>query len=340
VSEQHPDDEFHPPTSDDPYWTETCWFTFTVPERRLSGQLYPFFQPNQGVLSAGAYFWDHTGHTPADILHARQFWHLPIPDQPLSDIQLPNGISYRCLEPLHRYELTYDDPDALAVGGTATGDVPESNAPESSIHVELTFSALAPPNYLGASHLDQPGRYVGTIVLAGERIAVDAFGFRDRSWGPRTQFGRGMHSSPALSGGYSYATSSDQSAFHAITMDFGSGSMAIHGYIIRDGQRSTVASGTRRVLERDRAHAYPLRVALDLVDELGRELHAEGECRNGLGLFLNPNLYTVNCLTEWTFDGRTAFGEDHDNWSATGIQQFRRQFARTRGDHTTEGETT
>ena len=44
MAETHPDDEFHPPTSDDPYWTETCWFTFTVPERRLSGQLYPFFR--------------------------------------------------------------------------------------------------------------------------------------------------------------------------------------------------------------------------------------------------------------------------------------------------------
>jgi hypothetical protein len=78
------------------------------------------------------------------------------------------------------------------------------------------------------------------------------------------------------------------------------------------------------VLERDPRTAYPLRVALDLVDESGRELHAEGECRNGLGLFLNPNLYTVNCLTEWTFDGITAFGEDHDNWSATGIKEFLR----------------
>jgi hypothetical protein len=313
ASEQHVDDEFHSPTSGDPYWTETCWFTFTVPERRLSGQLYPFFQPNQGVLSAGAYFWDHTGHTPAEILHARQFWHLPIPDQPLSDIRLPNGIAYRCLEPLHRYELTYDDPDAVEGGGG-----------ESAIHVELTFTALAPPNYLGESHLDQPGRYVGTIVLAGEDIPVDAFGFRDRSWGPRTQFGRGLHSSPARSGGYSYATASEQSAFHAITMDFGSGSMAIHGYLIRDGVQSKVASGSRRVLSRHPVTAYPTRVALDLVDESGRELHAEGECRNGLGLFLNPNLYTVNCLTEWAFDGVTAFGEDHDNWSAVGIQDFRR----------------
>ena len=140
MSEQHPDDEFHPPTSDDPYWTETCWFTFTVPERRLSGQLYPFFRPNQGVLSAGAFFWDHTGHIPADILHARQFWHLPLPDQSLSDIRLPNGIAYRCVEPLRRYALTYDDPDA-------------ADPADSTIHVDLVFNAIAPPNYLVVSEI-------------------------------------------------------------------------------------------------------------------------------------------------------------------------------------------
>ena len=311
LAEQHPDDEFHPPTSADPFWTETCWFTFTVPERRLSGQLYPFFRPNQGVVSAAAYFWDDTGHTTADILHARHFWHLPIPDQPLSDIRLANGIHYRCLEPLSRYELSYRDPDA-------------DGADDEAVHAELTFTAIAPPNYLGESHLDQPGRYRGTVTLAGEDIPVDAFGFRDRSWGERSQFGRGIHGTPAQHGGYSYATASERDAFHAVTMDFGTGCLAIHGYLVRDGVWSKVSSGTRQVRERDGRTAYPTVVSLDLVDELGRPLHAEGRCLNGLGLFLNPNLYSVNCLTEWTFDGVTAFGEDHDNWSATGIREFLR----------------
>jgi hypothetical protein len=315
VVDHHPDDEFHPPDRADPFWTETCWFTFTVPERRLSGQFYPFFRPAQGVLSAGAFFWDHTGHSPTDILHARHFWHLPIPDQPLSDIQLPNGISYRCVEPLRRYELSYRDPDA------GEGD---DAAEAATVRADLTFTAIARPNYLGDSHLDQPGRYQGTISLAGEEFTVDSFGFRDRSWGPRSQFGRGIHGTPARCGGYSYATASDQDAFHVITMDFGTGSLAIHGYLLRDGEWSKVASGSRRVLKRDPDTAYPTAVAVDLVDELDRALHAEGRCLNGLGLFLNPNLYSVNCLTEWTFDGVQAYGEDHDNWSATGIREFLR----------------
>jgi hypothetical protein len=301
----HPDDELHPPTSDDPYWTETCWFTFTVPERRLSGQLYPFFRPNQRVVAAAAYFWDDHGDQPWSCRYAKAFWHLPMSDEPLSDLTLPNGIRYRCLEPLTRYEVRYDDLDG--------GD---------ELHVDLEFSAVTPPHYLGESHLDQPGRYRGTIVLQGEHIDVDAFGFRDRSWGVRSQFGQGLTSSPAQHGGYSYGTASERDAFHTITMDFGDGCRSIHGYLLRDGTWSKLAAGLREVTARDSATGFPLQVVIDGTDELGRELHAEGRCLNKLGIHLNPNLFTVNCLTEWTFDGITAFGEDHDNWSAPAARRF------------------
>jgi hypothetical protein len=309
MAEMHPDDEFHPPTSDDPYWTETCWFTFTVPERRLSGQLYPFFRPNQGVTTGGAYFWDDRGNQISNCVYAKNFWHLPIPEQPLSDISLPNGIRYRCLEPLRSYQLNYDDPDG--------GD---------EIHVDLRFTAVTAPHYLGASHLDQPGRYQGTIVLGGERIDVDSFGFRDRSWGVRSQFGQGLGGSSAERGGYSYATASERDAFHTITMDFGAGCISIHGYLLRDGEWSKLASGQREVVDRDPDTGYPTMVHIDGVDELGRTLHADGRCLNRLGLHLNPNLFTVNSLTEWSFDGVNAFGEDHDNWSAPAIRRFTRSF--------------
>ena len=309
MTEMHPDDGFHPPTTDDPSWTETCWFTFTVPERRLSGQLYPFFQTNLGVAAAGAYFWDDKGDQPWNCLYAKNFWHVPIPDQPLTDIQLANGIRYRCVEPLTRYEIGYDDPDG--------GD---------ELHVDLTVTAVTPPHYLGQSHLDQPCRYQGTIVLRGERIPVDAYGFRDRSWGPRTQFGQGLTSSPAKHGGYSYATASERDGFHAITMDFGQGMRSIHGYLLRDGEWSKLASAEKVVTERDPANGNPLRVAIDGIDELGRELHARGRCLNALGFSINPNMYTINCLTEWEYDGVTSYGEDHDNWSHPSIRAFARPF--------------
>ena len=304
----HPDDEFHPPTDDNPYWTETCWFTFTVPERRMSGQLYPFFRTNQKVAAGGAYFWDDRGSEPWNCLWAKNFWHLPIPDQPLSDIRLPNGIHYQCLEAQHRYRIRFDDPDA------------------DEIHVDLEFTSVAAPHYLGAHHLDQPGRYTGTIQLRGETIPVDSYGFRDRSWGPRSQFGVGLSSSAARNGGYSYATASANDAFHTITMDFGNGCNSIHGYLIRDGEWAKLASARREVVERDPATGYQRRVRIEGVDTLGRELVAEGRCLNQLAFPINPNLFTINCLTEWTFGDVTAYGEDHDNWSQAAIRQFTRGF--------------
>lgn len=298
----HPDDEFHPADTDDPYWTETCWFTFAVPSRRLSGQLYPFFRPNQGVCAAAAYVWDESGDQPWNVRYAKNFWHLPLPDQPLSDISLPNGIRYRCVEPRHRYELAYDDPD---------GD---------DLRIRLTFTSVAPPNYLGQSHLDQPGRYTGTIVLEGEEIPVDAFGFRDRSWGVRSQFGPGFGP-----GGYSYATASEGHGFHTITMDFGHGYNSIHGYYMRDGKWAKLGDATRVVPERD-DKGFPARVEITGTDDTGREVRAVGRCLNHIALHLNPNLFTVNSLTEWEMDGVTCFGEDHDNWSAAGARRFFRSY--------------
>jgi hypothetical protein len=130
-----------------------------------------------------------------------------------------------------------------------------------------------------------------------------------------------------MRGGYSYATASDAHAFHAITMDFGTGAIVIHGSYMRDGEWAKLKGGERRVIERD-GEGFPLIVELDGVDELGREFNARGETTNSLGFLINPNLYTINCLTRWSFDGITTWGEDHDNHS---FPDARRLFREARG---------
>ena len=142
----------------------------------------------------------------------------------------------------HEYGIGYDDPDG--------GD---------ELHVDLTFTAVTPPHYLGESHLDQPGRYQGRSCSSGEEIAVDSYGFRDRSWGPRPQFGQGLTSSPAPRGGYSYATASARDAFHTITMDFGDGCVNIHGYLMRDGEWAKLGQGTPRGDRAEPRHRVPAR---------------------------------------------------------------------------------
>ncbi len=306
MADPHPDDCFHPPTSDDPFWTETCWFTFAVPERRLSGQLYPFFRPNQGVASSGAFLWDDTGSDLWNCLYAKNLWHVPLPEgRDLSDIELVSGLSYRCLAPLERYHLRYLDLD------------------EERVEIDLEFEAVCAPNYLAASHLDQPGRYTGTIRLQDERIPVDAYGFRDRSWGVRSQIGNTLSNSGAPRGGYSYATASGRDGFHAITLAFQDDvAVPIHGYLLRDGEYAKLVPGKGRRDVTERAIDAPTRVRLVAEDELGRKLEAEGRCVNKIGVHLNPNLFTWNCLTEWRWNDHQAWGEDHDNWSAPAATTF------------------
>lgn len=304
----HEYDNFHPPKDDDPFWTETSWWSFYVPEKKLSCQLYPFFRPNQDVAACAVFLWNDEGDQVNNALYARQTWHLPLDGQPLHDLHLPNGLRYKCEQELTTYHLAYQDPDGEDVA------------------VDVRFEAQLPPNYDQHGHLDQPGRVTGTIRLDGEDITVDCSGFRDRSWGRRFEFGRSMIKHGGHHMGYAYATESPDHAFHALAYDKGTGRCeVVHGYYVRDGQFSRLVAGERYVDERDPVTGAPTRVRLEARDDLGRELSATGTCVNQFGLLLNPNVWTINCLVEWEFDGATSWGEDHDNWTPYGYRRFFRQ---------------
>jgi len=145
------DDNFHVPTSLDYNWTETCWFALVVPDRKITIQLYPFFQTNLQVVSAGVYIWDHSGDQWWNIRYNKNFWHLPFPKQPLHNMQLPNGLRYKCIEPLQKYELGFDCPDG------------------EDVHLDVVWEGVVPANRAPTgTHMDQPGRIHGTLVLDGE----------------------------------------------------------------------------------------------------------------------------------------------------------------------------
>ncbi len=282
------------------------WFAFAVPERNLSGQTYLFARQNLGVASAGAFVWDTVDEAFPSARYSKLFWQLPFPTTPLSDVVLDNGLRIRTVDELRSYEIRYDDPD---------GD---------DLHLELRFDGLIAPHYLH-SHLDQPGRYTGTITLDGEQIAVDGWGFRDRSWGVRRQFGDKVMG-PAEYAAYTYGTASATESFFTLSGDFSAGPSGIqstnaHGYLLRDGEPSALTAATRRVVERSPA-GHPSRVEVEGTDALGRSFSAVGTARNSLSFILNPNLFTINGLFDWQLDGKDAYGEDHDNWSAAGYRRF------------------
>jgi hypothetical protein len=293
------DDTFHPRT-DDPWWTETVWFAWMVPERNLLGYFYPVFRPNLGVQFGGVLVFDHTAELPWELPVFAYDWHQTIPDGlDLRDAKLNNGMTIRCVEPTRVYELGYEHRD---------------------LTLELRYEALmqplvsrGTPPFSVAGHIDQPGHVTGRMVLEGEEIAVDCYAMRDRAWGPRID-GR----QPKV--GYAYATASADSAFLAISVDRREGDNVTTGYLMRDGTWSQLVGGTRAV-ERD-GRGRPAVVTIDATDALGRSVQASGTALSRQVFTAYPSMFCWNSLLRWELDGVQCFGEDQDVWSPRRWREF------------------
>jgi hypothetical protein len=283
-------DRFHPPSEDHPLWSETSWYAFCVPERRLAGTVYPLFRRNLGSCSLGVYVWDDGAHEPWRVRYGRALWHLPFPEGDLSDCTV-GGLHIQCEEPLARYRVRYEDGALLGL--------------------DLRYEGLFPPHEIGVDekrgHLDQPCRVFGTLRLHGEEIAVDGYDMRDRSWHVRDD----RRSTRA---GYSYGIASADEAFLAMTLG-GDEAQVVAGFLWRDGAKCDLAGGTRRVVERHPEHDYPTRVAIEATDREGRTLSAEGRCTSRLANQATPGMFAWMSLTEWQTPVGSCVGEDQDIWS-------------------------
>jgi hypothetical protein len=307
------DDEFHVP-SDDPWETETCWFSWLVPERNLMGYLYSFIRPNKGVSGGGVLVWDHTAHEPWNLPYFDYPWHLPLPLDDageladLRNIRFPNGMGVRMLEPLMRYHLTYSSKE---------------------LELDLHFQGTTPPHaftrgeppFVIASHLDQPGHVTGTMVLHGETVPVDCYEMRDRSWGPRTDL-------KGIRVGYCFATASPTDAFLAFSVpQRGAAAEGVDepltaGYLLRDGVRAAMSKGIRRV-RRDPVHGWVTHVVIEGEDDLGRPMRAVGEPVNRVAFYPYPRMFNWTSMCRWHWDGVEGWGEDQDVWRPDQWRSYR-----------------
>jgi hypothetical protein len=294
------DDKFHLRDSN-PWWTETWWNAWMVPERKMLGYFYPVFRPNVGVQAGGVILFDDTAELEWDLPVFDYDWHHQIPQGlDLSDAKLPNTMTIKCLEPARRYELGYDGRDLklrLEVEGV----------------MRPLVTAGTPPFNKG--HIDQICHFTGEMVLKGETIPVDCLAMRDRSWGPR-QDGK----QPTV--GYNYAAADTQNAFLAVSMSRATNVWDVTtGFLVRDGVWGHVNAG-RREVERD-GDGRPMVVHIEATDEHGRVLHARGEAVNHQVFKTYPSMLCWNALMDWEFDGGRGWGEDQDCWLPRRWRDFR-----------------
>jgi hypothetical protein len=269
------------------WWeTETTWFTFNVPERNMCGGLYIKARSVQQTCDGGAWIWDDS---PSPALYDVQPVGLPFPDRggDLRDLTAPNGVSVKMLQPLTKYHTTYSDPGSF-----------EADLIHEASHPAHSHPVGAWP-YWNSMHLDQHMHTTGYIVIHGERIPVDCYGIRDRTWGPRPEgptppdkrLERGAaRSNPRperanhpYSIAYMYGAQDAREAFLVSTSPFvdenGEASDQMDpgaGFLLSDGVYSPLAEARREtILHPDRK--WVQRVHIEGVDYLGRTLSADGE---------------------------------------------------------------
>jgi hypothetical protein len=285
------DDEFHPAADAGPFWTETAWFAFSAPERRISGFVWPIFRLNQGVCSSGVFIWDDTARTDWDCRYSYNYWHVPLPER-LSDMTLLSGLSYEVIKPLSEYRVRYDSDEC---------------------HLDLTYEGLHDPVLTVAeNHFDQACRVTGTIDLAGDVVSVDGYEMRDRGWVNRPDAPKTVPRDVS-EGGYTYAINAD-TAFLARTgsADPDHAELEPGSWIAQHGVTSYLASGFRRV-ERD-ADGRGRLFVVEATDQLGREIRATGSLVNGARIRTSPAMRTLFCGVQWEVNGTAAWGEAQE-WS-------------------------
>ena len=300
------DDGFHFDHMSNDWWeTETAWFSFHHPERRLGGWLYTMVRPNIGTVAGGAWVWDHTASLPWEVLYSANYSALELPtEQDLTDIALPTGVSIRVIEPCTSYALGYADGERF--------------------QASLRFDAVMPPEPLTATgstfgrahHFDQIGRVHGELQLHGEHIGIDCLAMRDRTWGRRPE-------NRPRQAAYITGAASPDHGFLAVTNVRPEGDLVAFGFLRRDGHTVPLAQG-ERFLERDPVEGWISRIELRATDAEGRTLVAVGEPVSRI--IINRHTFIdINSLVRWDINGDIAWGEDQDMWPVHRWARVRRE---------------
>jgi hypothetical protein len=281
--------------TDSPYWNESVWFSFSIPERRIHGSIQYYFRPNMGMLNGGPNMWDPSGQFQWNCLYYN--WsHLQAAPEVKGkfDMRARNSLSVKLLEPLKRYKIDYD---------------------KEGFEMDLTWEATGPCHQLvtgdagqtatAGFHIEQPGKMKGMVRRHGAEYPIDCFSMRDTSYGAREY-------ESLASGGYFWGIAAD-SSFHALCMstsDFGREANCIGGYIHKAGEMASLVSGKRTVLEF--GQFGPSKVLFEGTDKLGRSMKATGTIDPGLVFTGYTDHTVVWSLAEWDWDGAVHWGDNQE----------------------------
>ncbi len=295
------DAEFHRAASKDAQWTETLYFPFAVPDKSMCGGFYLVARPNVGVIMCDVSVHDRLSHSWDQMLYVDNQQHMACPESFL-DFTLPCGYGVTVIEPLKRYQLSYEGYE--------------------DTQIDLQFDALMHPYDMndpavdplaGArngggwdhsfnGHYEVTGRITGHARIRGVDHAIDVVDTGDRSWGIRKERGTGCVA-------WFHGSFGDDLTFHvlaaidpATTRNF---IKLISGYVLDKG----IVSGLVDIAGSFVMDGIMTRtVDATVTDSSGRKLHFAGTAINSSPWAPAPNAVYAQAYMRWEHDGKTGHG--------------------------------
>jgi hypothetical protein len=305
LDERH---DFAHPVEADSAWSESYYFNAYDPVADAGFFTRIGVRPHEGTMDVGLSVW-LPGTELALVRGIR-------PQHEMTDTDLAvGGVRYERVAPMREWRLTCE---ADAVVTDLAGARPSRAA---RLALDVTFHALTPAigtdgqggagagvsaetaRTVGKGHLEQAGRWTGSITADGVRHALGAArGNRDKSWGPRRWGG------PRMWRWFSINLGDD---VHLGGIRIGTDAGDLHrGWIWRDGEAASIRRwDVRSALAPDGV----THTACDVVatDARGRrhELRAELLRIAPVAHQLGDRRTLLNeGLARWTYEGRVGHG--------------------------------
>ena len=292
----------------DTAWSESYYFNAYAPATDSGLFTRVGIRPNEGTMDVGLSVWLPGGEL-AEYRHVVECH--DVPEAPLQ----VGGVRYELLEPLRRWRLVAD-VEATARPCNASDPARRVVA----IGLDATFEALTPAvgsdgggggssrsgaaaSTTGKGHLEQGGRWTGTLTVAGRSATwADARGNRDRSWGPRRWGG------PSMWRWFSVNVGDD---LHVGGILLGTDAGDLHRGWVSEGGRVTSVRHWGLSTEVAADGLTQRVVHLDVTDKADRTFNLTGRVLRVADIGRPGGTVINEGLTEWTHrrtDGTSAVG--------------------------------
>jgi hypothetical protein len=185
----------------EPTYNESAYFNFFDPDVRLGGFVRIGNRPGEGHAEMTVCLYLPDGRV------AFMFWRAELERNERFDAA---GLRLEVVKPFAEHRISYDGTCCLLERPLDLLDPRRafSENPHVPVSLELRYERLSDPfggeprerlsdgKWVSApppdraefarGHLEQHGRAIGSVIVAGAQWRVDGYGLRDRSWGPRT----------------------------------------------------------------------------------------------------------------------------------------------------------